>query len=115
MTNKSIFGLNENIAGALAYVLSFVSGIIILIMERNNKFVRFHALQSTLWGLFVAITTWVVNLFASIPLIGIIFSPIAWLVGIVGFLSFVFLAFKAFTGDTFKLPIIGDIAWNQIN
>lgn len=47
-SGKSSTGLDENIAGALAYVLGFVTGIFFLVVEKNSKFVKFHALQSTI-------------------------------------------------------------------
>ena len=56
-------GLKENIAGVLCYVLGWVSGIVFLIIEPNNKFVRFHAFQSII-------------VFAAITLVIIIFSYI---------------------------------------
>ena len=116
---KSIFGLDENLAAALSYVGLFFSGIAVLIMERENKFVRFHALQSTLWFLFLAILSWVLNLIASFPvigwLLGILINPILWVLGLVTFASWVFLMYKAYKGESFKLPIIGDIVWAQIN
>jgi uncharacterized membrane protein len=45
---KTATGLDENIAGLLCYVGWWVSGIIFLILEPKNRFVRFHALQSSI-------------------------------------------------------------------
>jgi uncharacterized membrane protein len=116
---KSIFGLQENIAAALSYVFGFFSGIAVLIMERENKFVRFHALQSTLWFLFLMIVGWVLRLVRGLPFIGwilgIIINPLLTVLGIVITASIIFLAYKAYKGESFKLPIIGDIVWAQIN
>ena len=116
---KSIFGLDENLAAALSYVLGFFSGIAVLIMERENKFVRFHALQSTLWFLFIAIVTWVLRLVANLPIIGWILgipiTLILTIIGLVTFASWVFLMYKGYKGETYKLPIVGDIVWAQIN
>ena len=116
---KSIFGLNENIAAALAYLFGPFSGIIVLVLERENKFVRFHALQSTLWFLFLMITSWVLGVFTSIPIIGLILglviNPVLWLGGILTFVSWAFLMFKAYSGATFKIPVIGDVVWTQVN
>ena len=60
---KTSTGLTENVAGLLCYVLGWVSGIVFLIIEPENKFVRFHAFQSII-------------VFGLISLVGIVFSPI---------------------------------------
>ncbi|MCL2604560.1 MAG: hypothetical protein FWD90_08785 [Defluviitaleaceae bacterium] len=122
MANKSIFGLNENIAAALSYLFGAFSGVVVLILERENKFVRFHALQSTLWFLFLyvagAIISFVFNIIFSIPLLGwllgIVLSPVFWIGGFILFATKLFLMYKAYTGTTFKMPILGDVVWGQI-
>jgi uncharacterized membrane protein len=101
--NKTSTGLTENVAGLLCYILGFITGIIFLVIEKENKFVRFHAMQSiiTSGGLFVI----------QIAL-GMI--PFMWrlssLVGLAGLILAIFLMYKAYQGEKYKLPIIGDIA-----
>ncbi|MCL2188337.1 MAG: hypothetical protein FWC16_04655 [Defluviitaleaceae bacterium] len=116
--NKSVFGLTENLAAALSYVVVFFSGVVVLILERENKFVRFHALQSTLFFLFYAIFVTVVNFILSIPflgaVLGILVTPVMLLLGIVVFFVWLFLIFKAFQNETYKLPFFGDVAYSQI-
>ena len=120
---KSVFGLNENIAAALSYVLGPISGIFVLIAERENKFVRFHALQSTLWFLFLWVVRWVVgfvmSIITGIPLVGwlfgIVMSPVIWIWGLIFIATKVFLILRAAMGHDFKLPYVGDVAWSQIN
>ena len=120
---KSVFGLNENIAAALSYVIGPITGIFVLAMERENKFVRFHALQSTLWFLFLWVIRWVVGLIVSIitglPLIGgllgFAMSPVFWVWGLILITSKVFLMLRAVLGHEFRLPYVGDVVWNQIN
>ena len=123
---KSVFGLSENTAAALSYVLGPISGIIMLVLERESKFVRFHALQSTLWFLFLWILRWVigfiVSVFSAIPFIG---TPLGWILGVIvwpvmliwGLVligSKLFLMFKASSGAEFRIPLMGDVVWNQI-
>jgi uncharacterized membrane protein len=73
-------------------------------MEKDNKFVRFHAMQSII--LFGAIT--VIDIVLSfIPVIGWIFSA---LIGILAFVLWIVLMMKAYQGQMYKLPVIGDIA-----
>jgi len=123
MTNKSFFGLNENVAAALTYVFGPITGIIALILERENKFVRFHALQSTLWFLMLHIVGWVLgfvfSFFTSIPVLGGVFwlvlTPVTFIVGAVGIVSRICLIYKAACNETYKIPVVGDVAWSQIN
>ncbi len=104
-------GLDENVAGALCYVLTWVTGIIFLLIEKNNKFVRFHAMQSiiaflplTIIGYGLRILIWSFSLFWMI-------SNLVWLVVLVLWLV---TMYKAYQGEKYKLPIAGDIAENQI-
>lgn len=99
---------NENLMGAVAYLLGFVTGIILLITEKNNKFIRFHAMQSTIvfGGLFI------LNIaLGFIPVLGGLLGmilPLVWLI------LWVFLMFKAYSGEMYKLPVVGDFAEKQL-
>jgi uncharacterized membrane protein len=108
-TEKTSLGLDANLAAALSYLLGFVSGIIVLVLEKDNRFVRFHALQSVL--AFGGITLlWV--LLNAVPILGFLLgvfiiipgSAVVWLL----------MMFKAYQGDEFKLPIVGPIAAERI-
>ena len=116
---KSIFGLSENAVAALSYVLGPISGIFVLVLERENKFVRFHALQSTLTFLFMWVVFWVIGLVIGIPLLGwilgIVLRPAQWVLQLAIVAGKIFLMYKAATGSEFRLPFVGDVAWNQIN
>ncbi len=112
---KSLFGLTENLVGLISYAGLCVTGIIVLIMERENKFVRFHALQSTLWFLLLGVVGWVTGALRVIPLIGFAAGFLGWFVGVLSFVSWVYLMYVAFTGKEFKIPVIGDVVWAQIN
>nr|WP_255647946.1 DUF4870 domain-containing protein [Pseudalkalibacillus hwajinpoensis] len=106
---KTSSGLEENVAGLLAYVLGFVTGIIFLLIEKENKFVRFHAMQSiVVFGAFF-IASLVLNV---IPVIGTIVSvlilpPLSLIVWIV-------LMVKAYQGNRYKLPVAGDFSEKQL-
>jgi len=116
---KSIFGLNENIVAALSYVLGPISGLFVLVAERENKHVRFHALQSTLWFLFLWIVFWVVGIVTGLPFIGFILriatTPVMWIWRLLFVSSKIFLVLQAALGHKFKLPFVGDVAWNQVH
>ena len=110
MSRKSVFGLSENIAGLFCYAFWFVSGIVILVMERENKFVRFHALQSVIWFVLLTVVQWILGFLAFLPFIGIL----SWAVGVLCFASWIYLMYMAFKGNKFKLPMIGDVVEAQI-
>ena len=109
MTKKSVFGLDENAASLLCYALFFFSGIVILVMEKENKTVRFHALQSTLWFLALAVASTVAG---WIPFLGGILGN---LIGLLTVISWGFLMYNAYMGKKFKVPMIGDVAEAQID
>ena len=113
--NKSVFGLNENMAAALAYLGIFITGIVILVLERENKFVRFAALQSTVLFLPVFIVTGVLNWLTWIPLLGLIIGFVNWIIGFAAFLAWLYLMIMAYKGQAVKLPILGDICWDTVH
>jgi len=97
-------GLSPNVAGLLCYVGVWISGIIFLVLEQRNKFVRFHAAQSI-----VAFGTITVAgiIFGLIPVVGGAFSSI---IGIIGFIVWIIMMVKASSGEWYKLPWAGDVA-----
>jgi uncharacterized membrane protein len=99
---------NENLMGAVSYLLGFITGIILLLVEKQSKFVRFHAMQSTI-------------LFGGIFIVNIVlgFIPIlGWLVGLllsfVAFILWIVCMWKAFQGEMYKVPFVGDLAEQQL-
>ncbi|MFB6225831.1 MAG: DUF4870 domain-containing protein [Candidatus Paceibacteria bacterium] len=107
-SSGSSTGLDENVAGALAYAFGFITGIIFLLIEEDSNFVKFHAIQSIITSLSLYIIFYILGF---IPIIGIFISILTTPVIIVVIL---FLIFKAYKGERFKLPVIGDIAENQL-
>jgi uncharacterized membrane protein len=101
---KTSTGMEANVAALLCYVLGLVTGLIFYLIEKENKFVRFHAMQSMVvfGGLFV------ISVVAGvIPGLGLIISPIIF---ILQFILWIVLMVKAYQGEKFKLPVAGDIA-----
>ena len=100
-------GLDPNLAGLLCYLAGFVTGVVFLIIEKENRFVRFHAYQSL--AVFGAL--FVVSLIAGfIPLIGPLISI---LLAPVCLILWILLMVKAYQGELFKLPVAGDWAEDQ--
>jgi uncharacterized membrane protein len=102
-------GLDANVAATLAYSLGWVTGLAFLFFEEENKFVRFHAWQSVIvfGGLslawMVALSVWFVGWILAFLVIPPV-SAVLWLV----------LMLKAYQGERFKLPGVGDLAEQRL-
>lgn len=93
---KSSTGLEENVAGLLCYIAGWVSGLVFFLIEKDSKFVKFHAMQS--------IITFVACVVLS-------FIPVVqWVVWVLALVLWIILMIKAYQGEKFKLPVIGDLA-----
>ena len=104
-SEKTSTGLDANVAAALSYLVGFVTGIIFLLVEKENKFVRFHAMQSTLLFIGIILVDVVLKMipflgFLVVIIIVIPLSAILWLL----------LMYKAYQGEEFKLPLVGQMA-----
>jgi len=104
---KTSTGLEENIAGLLCYVLGWVSGLVFVLIEKENKFVRFHAFQSII--VFGAITVLSI-IFGALSSVFILFLVIYYLIGLASLVLWILLMVKAFQGQVYKLPWAGDQA-----
>lgn len=100
-------GLDENVAGLLCYLT--IPAIIFIMTEKENEFVRFHAIQAIITCVVIIVAN---LMLAIIPIIG-------WLISLLlaplTFILWVFLMYKAYQGHKFKLPVIGNIAEKQLN
>lgn len=100
---KTTTGLPKNTAAALSYVLGWLTGLVFLLVEKD-PFVRFHAMQSIItFGLLTVAT--------MVPVIGWLLSP---LLVIVGFVLWLVLIYKAYQGEEFMLPVVGEFAKKQV-
>lgn len=101
---SSLGNIDGNIAGLLCYALTWISGLIFFLTEKENKFVKFHAAQSLI--LFAGLQV-VIIIARVIPFVGGI------IVSLVGFFNVIFWIvgmYKAYTNEYFKFPIVGDMA-----
>jgi uncharacterized membrane protein len=107
-------GMTDNVASALSYI--WIVGLVFLLIEpyNKNRVVRFHAFQSVFYA-----AAWLVLwfgmhiVFSIMPFLGLLILPLYALVGLGGFVYWLFLAFKAYNNEQYKIPIIGEIAAKQ--
>ena len=120
---KSSTGLDENLAALLSYVFGWLSGLIFFLMEKDSRLVRFHSMQSILLSVaavVIIIVFWIVAVVSSLVVsyISGILGFIVWIVMVlVGSLlglgivvAAIISAVKAYQGQFFKLPVIGNYA-----
>lgn len=106
---------NRNLVAALSYLLGFITGIVILLVEKDDKFIRFHAMQSTaVFGALFIINIIIGLIFSSIAIIGILATLVNTLISIAAIVIWIVSMIKAFQGQMFKWPIAGDFAEKQV-
>ena len=122
-TPKSSTGLDENVAALLSYVFGWISGLIFFLIEKDSRLVRFHGMQSLLYNISVVVVAFVIWIVWFIlffvmaqisSMLSTLFSLIGTLLWIVFFIAvvigWIFCVIKAYQGQYFKLPIIGNFA-----
>ena len=122
-SGKSSTGLDENVASLIAYLAGWVSGLIFFLIEKSSRLVRFHAMQAILLNV-VVVVVWIVIMIIVSILVLILGQVSSALAGIVSLLSvllylaagigtlilWVMCLIKAYQGQMYKLPIIGEYA-----
>lgn len=106
---------DSKLFGALAYVFSFITGIIVFLMKKDDPYAKFHAMQSIIVGVCVFVLYIVLGILmvilGFIPIINILAAIIGIVVfpllGLCFFILWLLLIWKAYSGEKFKLPIVG--------
>ena len=107
---KSSTGMEPKIAVLLAYLFGWIGGLVIWLLEKENKFVKWNALQALILGIvevggiiiFTAILGW-------IPFIGFLFLALGWLIWSAGWILGIVAIVMAFQGKTFRIPGIASL------
>ena len=120
---KSSTGLDENVAALLSYILTWVTGLVFFLIEKNSRLVRFHAMQAILLGALwivlligLSIVSFVLTLIVGqfSGLLATLISVILWLLYFVVWVGFVIgwilCLIKAYQSQYFKLPMLGNFA-----
>jgi len=101
--------LEPNIAAALAYIIAPFTGVVLFILEKDDKFVRFHAFQSILFGI-ASYVAWVIASSLLAILVEFVLLPI---VSIAVFVYYALLMWKAYNHEMYEIPVLGKIAKEQ--
>ena len=108
---KTSMGLDANVAGLLSYLVGIITGILFLVLEKENRFVRFHAMQSTIVsGSLIALSIILSVFMGIIPAVA---ALILGLLNIASLVLWIVCMVQAFQGKLFRLPVVGDIAAKQ--
>jgi len=122
-TAKSSTGLDENIAALLSYIAGWITGLVFFLIEKDSRLVRFHAMQSLILsggGFVVLFVLWIVVFILSLILgqisgilgflVSMVFGLVATVIGIAILVGAIIALIKAYQGQYFKLPIVGNLA-----
>ncbi len=112
-------GLTPNIAAMMCYILMPISSVIFLLVEKQDSDVRFHAWQGTILGaglyiLMIALQILEALLGAIAGFLGSMIGFFVPIVGLAGFVLWVVCLVKAYQGERWKIPVIGDMAQKQL-
>ena len=108
MSGRSSLNMNENIVALIAYLFGWVSGLIIFLLEKESRFVSFHALQSLA---FFGVMSLILGVLVRIPVVGLAFAIVG---GILSFSFWIIGMINAYRGELYRFPIVGDFAARQI-
>jgi uncharacterized membrane protein len=108
-------GLPANVAGALAYLLGPITGVLFYVLERDNRFVRFHAAQSIavslvmfVLGISLAILS---SIIGFVPIIGwLVAMLLSFGLSILSFALWLYLMWRAYQGEEWEAPFAGVFA-----
>ena len=120
---KSSTGMDENLAALLSYVFGWISGLVFFLIEKDSRLVRFHAMQSLLLsaaGAILFIAFWILSVLSIVIasqisgllsfLVNLIVGLVAFVIGIGFLVGVIMCLIKAYQGQYFKLPVIGNFA-----
>lgn len=112
---QSSSGLDPRLAGLLAYLIPPLTGIIFLLVEKSDRTVRWHAAQSTVFGivwiiLWFALTIVATVISAVVPFFGLLAWPIWVVVWIGGLILWVVCLIKGYSGEVWRMPVLAEYA-----
>jgi len=129
---KTSLGLESNVGAMLCYIANFlcciglVLAVVFLFTEKDNRFVKFHALQSLFLALaqlalclVMGVLTTILGIILGMIHLSILAFFLNWGLGLILFVIFaivwILAGIKAYGGQWYKLPLVGNFAWNAVN
>jgi uncharacterized membrane protein len=103
------YNLEPNVEAALSYLIPPLTGIPVFVMEKENKFVKFHAFQSILYGILIFVTVALVDTFWY--LLGLFRQ----LIGLAFFAGWLYMMWEAYNNRETQIPVLGKIAKDQVD
>lgn len=109
---KSSTGMDPKIAVLLSYLFSWLGGLIFFLMEKENKFVKWNALQALILGILEVACIVVVSIILGlIPYIGwFFFSWLGYVLAGVLWIFAIIAIIKGFSGKSFRIPVVSKLA-----
>ena len=108
-------GMQPNVEAGLSYVFGWITGLVFFLVEKQNRFVRFHAMQSILFFGGITVIDIILNVIGNFGFLGLFTFLVSSAVGLIGFVGWIVLLINGFQGKYFKLPVIGDYAEKYAN
>lgn len=109
-SSSSSMGLDQRVAVLLSYLLGWVGGLVFFFVEKENRFVRFSAMQSLIINAIWIAVFFLLTMFSKIPLLGVVFWVINILISVGIVAVVVLLAIQGFKGTKIKIPLLGNLA-----
>ncbi len=106
MAKSTTSKADSNLHGALAYLLGPLTGVIFLLLDKEDKFVKYHSMQSIIFFVGMYVLYFIAGILSIIG-IGLLLLP---LLGLVTFLVWLFSMYKAYNGEMHELPVVGKFA-----
>lgn len=108
--------MTSNVAGALAYILGFITGIIFLLLEqyKNDRFVRFHAMQSIFYSVACIVFSIAWGIVFGILSLELLLFPLRALISLAMFGYWLYLMYQAYSNREYRIPFLGDLAAKQV-
>lgn len=119
---KTALGLDANVGALICYIgnvvcaLGLIYSIIVIVTDKTNKLARFHAFQSILLSAAGIVISIVIQVLAGVAaaansgILAMLIGLVALVFGLGLLIAVIYTAIKAFQGQIFKLPVIGDLA-----
>jgi uncharacterized membrane protein len=106
-TTGTSLGVDANLLGLLAYLFGIVSGVLILVLEKQHAEVRFHAAQSIVVSIALIALSFVSGLLTFVPILGLIVGVVIWIGSVI---LWIYLLIQGYRLNHVELPLLGGYA-----